>query len=106
MTIKCWLKDINRWINEDECPLNIHPRKLAKEFSCHKIRHKRYYVGESHPGVYLTRRELDISILLVQGKRCKEIGRDLLLSPRSIEYYILNMRLKFNCSKKKILIEM
>ncbi|AAO91461.1 response regulator transcription factor [Coxiella burnetii] len=56
------------------------------------------------PGVYLTPRELEISLLLLRRQRYKAIAERLCLSSRSVEYYVQNIKLKFYCRNKKTLI--
>ena len=101
-----WLKEIIRWQQEEEKPLSIRPHQRIKRPHQSKSPPKRYYVGKSYPDTYLTPRELEISILLVQGNRYKTIAQKLSLSPRSVEFYIQNLRLKFHCSDRKSLIDL
>ena len=104
MSINYWTKDIQRWIESDEEPLSITPRKIIKKSIPSQNKPQRYYVNERHPKIYLTPRELEISAFLIHHYRYKSIGHHLSLSPRSIEFYIYNLRLKFHCKDKKSLI--
>lgn len=52
----------------------------------------------------LTDREQDVVKVLVLGKSIKEIAAILKLSPRTIEHYINNIKLKCNCKKQSELI--
>ena len=102
-----WLKEISDWQREEEKPLSIRPRRLVKKPCCPASPPKRYYIEESHPiysGIYLTQRELEISALLIRGQRYKTIAERLSLSPRSVEFYVQNIRLKFHSPNKKALI--
>jgi len=49
---------------------------------------------------HLTKRELDVSICLLKGKTAKETARDLLISPRTVEEYIENIKCKLKCKNK------
>ena len=48
--------------------------KSLKKYSRSKLSSKRYYVGPTYPGIYVTQREFEITVLLVQGNRYKAIG--------------------------------
>lgn len=52
----------------------------------------------------VSRREKECLYYLAQGMTAKEIARVLSLSPRTIEFYIENMKKKFNCSNRIELI--
>lgn len=64
-----------------------------------------YAVGSDFPGVYLTQREVDCVALLLQHLTNEEMARRLNLSPRTVEFYIKNMRQKLNCHSKIHLID-
>ena len=48
----------------------------------------------------LTRRESDIAICLINGKTAKETAKELFISPRTVEEYIRNIKVKFKCKNK------
>ncbi len=55
------------------------------------------------PGILdknVAKREKQCLYYLVRGMTAKEIGRILNLSPRTIEFYIENMKKKFSCSNR------
>jgi DNA-binding CsgD family transcriptional regulator len=52
----------------------------------------------------LTSRERQIAACLVRGMTCKEIGKMLGLSPRTIESHVNNIKRRLDCSKKSALI--
>lgn len=54
--------------------------------------------------IYLTKREYLCLFLLCKGKSTKQISWDLNLSPRSVEFYIQNCKLKFGVYNKFELI--
>jgi len=103
MSVDHWLIDIERWIEREEKPFSIHSHKSTQKPQVPKSTIKRYYT-ESHNNVYLTSREFEISVLLVKNNGCKAIGQKLSLSPRTVEYYVQNLRLKFFCRDRKSLI--
>ncbi|HEV2614577.1 MAG TPA: helix-turn-helix transcriptional regulator [Gammaproteobacteria bacterium] len=55
--------------------------------------------------IYFSRREEEVLAQLVRGKTAKQIGEKLNLSPRTIESYIENMKIKTNCQSKFELID-
>lgn len=100
-----WIKGLLRWEEECEKLLNkVGSKKSKKSRRSKSSSLKRYYVGESHPEVYLTQREFEIATLLVQDYRYKSISQELSLSIRTIEFYIQNMKLKLHCQHKNALI--
>lgn len=64
----------------------------------------RYSIGKLHPNIYLSQREFEIMTLLTRGKCEKSISDQLCLSVQTIAFYIKNIKLKFCCENKEILI--
>ncbi|HEV2614578.1 MAG TPA: helix-turn-helix transcriptional regulator [Gammaproteobacteria bacterium] len=60
---------------------------------------------KTHHGIYFSRREEEVLAQLVRGKTAKQIGEKLNLSPRTIESYVENMKIKTNCQSKAELID-
>ena len=54
---------------------------------------------------HLTQRQLECLVHLVKGMTAKEIARCLMLSPRTIEYYLGLLKDKFNCHSRSQLIK-
>ena len=52
----------------------------------------------------VSKREKECLYYLIRGMTAKEIGRALNLSPRTIEFYIENMKKKFSCHNRIDLI--
>lgn len=48
----------------------------------------------------LTKRESECLYLLAKGLKTKEIARQIKLSPRTVEFYIDNMKKKLNCANR------
>lgn len=61
--------------------------------------------GKQIDNIYLSRRESDVVHLIVTGKTIKEIAKKLALSPRTVEHYIENIKLKLNVHTKSELID-
>lgn len=55
-------------------------------------------------GIYLTPREFDCLRVLKEGKTIKEIARGMELSPRTVEFYLKNLKAKFRCKSKTELL--
>ena len=64
-----------------------------------------YYLGDQHPGIYFTKREAQSVFWLVHGLTIAETAIKLGLSPRTVEFYVKNMKSKLGCASKKRLIE-
>jgi DNA-binding CsgD family transcriptional regulator len=54
--------------------------------------------------MYLTKREAECINYLGQGKTAKEVANLLKISPRTVEYYLQNARLRLKCSDRSHLI--
>ncbi len=50
--------------------------------------------------VTLSKRQVQCLQLLIRGKTAKEIGRDLSISYRTVEYYFDILREKFECQNR------
>lgn len=66
----------------------------------------KYYLGESFPGMYLTQREHDCLLALLRGRTVRQVAAYLDLSPRTVEYYVKNMKGKLNCHSRSELLEL
>lgn len=67
------------------------------------MKRKRYPF--SHDGsLYLTQREADCIYHMCLGLTIKETSEELLLSPRSVEFYLKRIKEKFNIPYKKDLL--
>ena len=61
--------------------------------------------GRNIAGISITKREHDCIQLLMRGMSTKMIAKKLDLSPRTIEAYLENIKLKFNVHNKSALID-
>lgn len=64
----------------------------------------RLFAKKQNEDIYLTKREAECLHYLSQGKTLKEIGRSLDLSPKTIEFYIRNIKEKSGYSSKSELL--
>lgn len=67
--------------------------------------HQKSIPGTFLQNVYLTQREEHIVRHLVRGKTAKEIARVMNLSPRTVEFYLINIKNKMGVVNKSDLIE-
>jgi DNA-binding CsgD family transcriptional regulator len=65
-----------------------------------------YTVGERYPGVYFTQREAECLYYLGRGLTIVSTAKMLELSPRTVEFYVKNMKVKVKLKTKSQLIEM
>lgn len=98
---------LNRNSEESFLFTNLKPdneslaRKKNGEFGNQKI----YKLGGEYGDLYLTRREMDCILRVVQGKTIITIATELKLSPRTVEFYLKNVKSKLRCRTKAQLIE-
>lgn len=64
---------------------------------------QRIILGSAFPGIHLTGREAEVSQLLEKYKY-REIAVLMGISRRTVEYYALNIKKKFNCVSKRELV--
>lgn len=67
--------------------------------------HKNYYLGSQYPNVYLTRREAETMFWMMQDYTISHAAHRMHLSARTVEFYLKNLKLKFQCKSKNELVE-
>lgn len=79
---------------------------IASVESKQKIPKMKYYLGlqENNEEIYFTSREAEVMIHLLYGQTLNSAAANLKLSPRTIEYYVKNMKAKLECRTKAELI--
>lgn len=67
---------------------------------------KKLFLLSSGPtgGIVLTVREIECSYYLIKGLSSREIAVKIFLSPRTVDYYIENVKGKFGCSRRTELV--
>ena len=65
-----------------------------------------YELGEKHGSAYFTKREAECMVLLLKGKTISGVASMLKLSPRTVEYYVKNMKSKLGCRTKFELVDL
>lgn len=63
-----------------------------------------YFLGKNFPGIYLTQREAECMLNFLKRKTVTEAALELNLSPRTVEFYLKNMKTKLECKSKSELI--
>lgn len=66
---------------------------------------QRFGLGGEYGNAYLTYREAQCMLLFMRGKTVTKVAQCLKLSPRTIEFYLNNIKGKLNCRSKPELIE-
>lgn len=69
-----------------------------------KIEYKKFFLGEPYENIYFTMREAEVMVQLIYGKTITAAAAILNLSPRTIEFYVKNMKTKLACRTKSELI--
>lgn len=64
-----------------------------------------YLLGNKFPGIYFTQRESECMTMFLQGKTVESTAASLNLSPRTVEFYLKNMKIKLNCENKNSLVK-
>jgi len=65
-----------------------------------------YDLGTKYGDLYFTKREAECMLWLLRGKTIGGVALVLKLSPRTVEYYIKNMKNKLGCRTKFELIDL
>lgn len=71
-----------------------------------RARQERFYIGRPYADSYLTTREAQVVVHFLMGKTIDATAVSLQLSPRTIEFYVRNMKFKLQCRTKAELIKM
>ena len=88
---------------------NKQPTRCTTDTKKHKSKKPRelamYSLGNKYGRVYFTKREAECMVLLLKGKTINGVANNLNLSPRTVEYYVKNMKSKTGCRTKFELID-
>lgn len=95
----------NRYAKE-YCFMYTTLRYYPEEDECRKKEKsaRKHYPFNSDGSLYLTQREADCIYYMVQGKTIKGTAEELLLSARTVEFYLKRIKEKFNIHSKKALL--
>ena len=64
-----------------------------------------YYLNHPFENIYLTAREAETVFWLLQNHTVASCAQAMGLSPRTVEFYVKNMKIKLRCSNKKEMLE-
>lgn len=78
---------------------------IPSQTICYSPKPRKYPLGQSFPGVCFTQREAQVAFHFTQGLTMTKIAEVLALSPRTVEFYVNNMRSKLKCRSKSELVE-
>lgn len=67
---------------------------------------KIYSLGAKYGTAYFTKREAECMVWLLKGKTINKVAKKLNLSPRTVEFYLKNMKIKLGCRTKFELIDL
>jgi DNA-binding NarL/FixJ family response regulator len=70
------------------------------------IKPKKYSLGSKFAGIHFSQREADCMLQMWRGKSIDGIAKHTHLSPRTVEYYVKNIKKKVGCRTKFELIEL
>ncbi|MBT4879889.1 MAG: helix-turn-helix transcriptional regulator [Alphaproteobacteria bacterium] len=76
------------------------------ETSSSEKKGNRYYLKNQFNSSYLTKREVECLQHLATGKIVKEVAQSLNLSPRTVDFYLKNIKEKTGCRSKSQLISL
>lgn len=65
---------------------------------------RKHYPFNDDATLYLTQREADCIYHMLKGLTIKETAEELLLSPRTVEFYLKRIKIKFGQKSKKSLL--
>ncbi len=65
-----------------------------------------YRLGEKFKNIHFSKREAECMVHLLKGKSVRGVAKLLGLSPRTVEFYVVNMKNKVNCRTKFELVEL
>ena len=87
--------------------INISKKSAKRHLkSKQKRRCSMYTLGKQFQDIYFSKREAECMVYLLKGKSIKAVAKRLNLSPRTVEYYIENMKKKLDCKTKFDLIDL
>lgn len=83
----------------------LRKKELSRESQDKKVSRKKIYpLDELNQGKYLTQRELECMLGFLNGNTINQVAHKLDLSPRTVEFYLNNMKRKLKCRTKTELI--
>jgi DNA-binding CsgD family transcriptional regulator len=89
----------------DENKLQHMPNAVDSTPPRHLLQEQKFYLVEPYGGIYFTRREAECLYYLLHGMTIVSTAEQLALSPRTVEFYVKNMKEKMRVRSKSDLME-
>ena len=83
----------------------VHACKDSFNYYSYASRCQKHYLKFPYEHVYLTPREMQTALQLLQCKTMRQAAVSLNLSHRTIEFYLKSIKKKLCCFKKKLLLQ-
>lgn len=97
---------VNKNLNHNFVFTNLCKKQCKKnENTKTYIKPKKYSLGPKFSGIHFSQRESDCMLQMLRGKSIDGIAKHTNLSPRTVEYYVKNIKKKVGCRTKFELIE-
>ena len=107
-----WEQILNEVSNKETTKDFVFTNIEKKPVNCAKTKKtdrkpaKIYLLGDKFKGVHFSSREGECMLLLLRGKTINGVAEALGLSPRTVEFYVKNMKGKVGCRTKSELISL
>jgi len=66
---------------------------------------KKYPLGAQYPGITFTKKQAECMLHFIAGRSIISTAKAMKISPRTVEYYLNNMKVKLNCYSKAELVK-
>lgn len=97
------LKDCENYLFPITTPETVKQKENKIQNFLNEIKVRRYFIDNNFT-TYLTQREADSLKMIAKGKTIKETARVLSISPRTVEDYLENIKIKFEAYSKEDLL--
>lgn len=101
--MESWSKLVSRDHEEKEGGQSRHAKHRREKSS---LPRRHYYLNDHDKSAYFTYREAQCMAQIMRGKTIKASAQAIGLSPRTVEYYLKNMKAKFKCRTKSELMQL
>ena len=94
----------NLFVLDDCCQRSLPGQHVVRE-AVHALPKKSYFIGAPYDKIYFTHREAECLFYLLRGLTISATAKMLHLSPRTVEFYVKNMKIKLKVKTKSELVE-
>lgn len=101
------LSDVANIVNESIVPFWSESECMDRSESdrAPRVPRRHFRIGKKFGDLYFTFREAQCMAQIMRGKTIKSTAHYLGLSPRTVEYYLKNMKSKLKCRTKSELMQ-